>query len=270
MFFPFGTYKIARIGTAAIKAYLYVPSNTKLLFEQGATLKRTDSVSAHMVMTKNAASATGYTGATNISIEGAIFDCGSGETAATGICLSHTDIAIIKDCIFKNGTGGHYIEVNSSRFVTIENCDFQSASDTIMYLQIESAAGHGNGGQDDDTPAYNVNICGCRFAKGTTSSMAICNEDEDDTLHDIRIHECEFSGDTGVNGYIKFLSAVTNVDIYNNTFLAGETSASRAVVIGDATGSCTVHDNRFGTFVSAIDGTPVKYNNMIAGELANS
>lgn len=270
VFFPFGVYSVSRIGSGFMKSYLYVSSNIKLLFENGATIKRGDDYSAHIIMTKNDASAGGYTGAHNIIISGAIIDYGGGNNGCTGVCLSHTDNALIENCIFKNGVGvWHYIECNSSRFVRIVNCDFQPSNSMNMYLQIEAASGHGNGGLNDNTPAYNVDICKCRFVKGSYNSMAICNEDTDDPSSDIRVHDCIFSGGTGIWGYIRFTQGIKNVDIYNNTFVPGETSYC-GLRIDDITGSCTVHDNRFDGFTKSIDGTPIAYNNMIDGVLTNT
>lgn len=128
-----GTYKISNT--------LYIPSNTTIILEDGVVVKKiaeTGSVnmksskSIFQLVTPTKASIKGvyggYNGETNINLLGngnAILDLNY-VTDSLGIMMAHNTNVKISGITFQNMKGGHFIELDASSNVTIENNSFRN------------------------------------------------------------------------------------------------------------------------------------------------
>ena len=213
VFFPRGVYYL--------QTPLFYADNIKLshalacyegqtLVGNGAVLMAGSNDVTHILFTSNDLDAKGYQGCRNVKIEGIIFDCNESLTnQITSLNISHAQNVIIRDCYFRHGRGWHSIEINSSQNVIVDTCYFEDNSNSED-IQIDAAIGEGNLGVSDQTVCNDIEIRGCRF---NTNNIAIGNH-SDAPHHDISIHDNVFSG----NGYeyIRFMSQVSEVYIYNN------------------------------------------------------
>lgn len=219
VFVPAGTYLLnsSLFDTSEYgkKAALHIYDNTTLWLDNNAVLKRGSNVN-HIIFTHNESSATGYDGAKRITIKGGVFDEDSSlVTDCTSVNISHAFDIMINGVTFKGSSSGswHYIEVNSSSNVKIYNCNFMTGSN-MEDIQIDSAGGTGNLGQDDNTVCMNIEICGCYFNSGAHPGIG---NHTDAAHHDIRINGCVFYNDN-TDGAIKWVASTHAVDIYDCTF----------------------------------------------------
>lgn len=136
-----GTYKISNT--------LYVPSNVTINLSDGVTIKKIDetgvstmkgSKSIFQLIAPSKASIKGvyggYDGETNINIIGngtATIDLNF-STDCLGIMMGHNTNVKISGITFQNMKGGHFIEMDASQNVTVENNQFlyhKASSDGI-------------------------------------------------------------------------------------------------------------------------------------------
>lgn len=268
VFIPAGTYRLAtclfNAGTPGISHCLEVYSNQRVYGECGTVLMKGSNAANHFIFTHNESSAAGYTGAENIIIERITFDSNRGTyaNANTPINISHANNVKIKNCIFRNSSGGwHSIEINSSRFVEVSGCEFLNNISNAEDIQIDAAIGQGNLGANDNTVCADVDINNCRFA--SAGSMPAIGNHTDAAHTNIRIHDNVFaSASSSSQGIIDFVPHTKNVDVYNNTFSA----SSIGVRMQNATANSTVHDNRFENVTTPTSGGAIAYNNMINGD----
>lgn len=257
IYFPYGTYLI----TTPVLFY----SNQILLFEHGATILQGASINS-LMRNYSTTSIGGYDGTHDSMIIGATFDGGSYTTDNTLLAFCHAENIVVRDCNFKNAYGAwHDLEINSSKYVLVDNCDFNGSRKTGQNgenLQIDGAGSSSyypwNDIKIDNTICKYIEIKGCHFHDNTTSP-GIGNHSN--MAHEfIRIHDCTFDGNTGSRGTMNFVSNVTNVDIYDNTFNGCTTG------IGSYGATYYIHDNRFVNVTTAISGSAsVAHNNIING-----
>ncbi|MCR5798391.1 MAG: right-handed parallel beta-helix repeat-containing protein [Eubacterium sp.] len=181
-------------GTITLKAGEYVlshsvciPSNVKLVLSDGVVIKKVKATNTNIATnkallvivppSKSATKSTvgGYNGSQNVSIVGqgtATLNCDS-VTNAMGIVMGHAKNVIIKNINFLNEYGSHFIELNSSQNVTVEDCMFK---DFKIYnnkshkeaINIDTTDSNNNGfnyewSTHDRTACDTVNIKGCEF-----------------------------------------------------------------------------------------------------------
>lgn len=130
-------------GTYTITNVIYVPSNTKVIFDEGVVLKKeisstiTEAASIFQLVEpsfpKNGSEVKyGYDGAHDITFEGlgdATIDMQamtkSNSIGSMGIVMGHCQNITIRNLNFVNmSPNGHFIELNSSKNVLVENCTF--------------------------------------------------------------------------------------------------------------------------------------------------
>lgn len=258
IYFPYGIYLIA----SPVKFY----SNQILFFEPGATILKGFSSAGNMMRNYSTTSIGEYNGTHDSIIIGATFDGGSYTSNVTMLQFCHAKNIKIKDCTFKNAYGAyHDLEINSSKYVLVENCDFDGSRKTEQngeHIQIDGAGStsyYGTGDiMIDDTVSQYIDIKGCHFHNNTVSPYI---GNHSNMAHNfIRIHDCIFDGNTGSRGVINFTSLITNVDIHDNTFNGCTTG------IGSSGATYYIHDNRFVGATTAISGAAsISHANMING-----
>lgn len=125
-------------GEYVISHSVCIPSNVTLKLSDGVLLRKVKAtnteIGTHKTMLelvppsleKTQATLSGYNGSQNVTIEGtgsAIIDCAF-VTNAMGVVLGHSQNVNIRGIAFINEYGSHFIELNSSKNVTVENCSF--------------------------------------------------------------------------------------------------------------------------------------------------
>ena len=226
LFFPAGIYKTM--------ACLIFYSNQSLYFEEGATLLRGDDDAPQRYILANHTNPDegGYTACENVQIDGAAFDGNEEiEICATLLNTCHAKDIVIRNCTFKNGCLWHYIEVNSSENVLIENCVFQSSYSSTAekgeQIQLDFAKTGSYGPiidrskklidfKPDETVCRDIEIRNCKFY-GYGYAPAIGNHTNAPHNH-IKIHNNEFIGDFGRRGAICFVDMMTDIEIFDNKF----------------------------------------------------
>lgn len=164
-------------GTYLVNSTLFFYSNTTIIMEDGAVLKRNSNNVKCILCSQYYEDTTVYNGQKNVRICGGTFDLGSGFTqGGCGIGFVHCENIFIENVTVKNvNTGYHCIDCGGSRNVTVKDCVFtehQTNNISGEMLQID-----GTGSKSafpiysfaDDSPCYdgtptvNMEICGCRF-----------------------------------------------------------------------------------------------------------
>lgn len=260
---PRGTYLINTIlwdaGNSSISAALHIFNNIHLMMDKNAVLKRGANVN-HLMFTHNESGQTGYGGAVNIEISGGTFDDNSSVGSnSTPLNTSHGNRIYIHDVHFVNAHAEntwHFIEVNSSANVKIENCSFVAGAGKTEDIQIDVANGLGNLGASDGTVCHDIDIIGCRFESG--AHPAIGNH-VNAAHHNIRISECRFTANNP-RGAVDFMGDAYAVDMYNCTIYRN-TSALR---IGASQPSCILRDCRLENVATPVINC-IAHNNMING-----
>lgn len=222
VFFPEGVYKIT--------ACLIFHSNQKLIFEKGAVLKRFNDEQKYLLANFTEEEKGNYSSCENVVIDGATFD-GNEEidfkTTMLNTCQARN--VVIKNCTFLNGHTWHYIEINSSENVKIENCVFNSSyggnSEKGEQIQLDYAK-IGNYGPvtnfkneeikfcPDNTVCRNVEITENTFY-GYGVAPAIGNH-TDAPHHNIKIHKNTFVGDFGKRGVVDFVKSTYDTEVFDN------------------------------------------------------
>lgn len=258
--FPYGTYMIN-------KALLFY-SNQTLLFTKGAKILRGVGSLNSLIRNFSTTDFGGYSATHDVQIIGATFDGSETYTTnltAVGFC--HSQGITIKDCVFKNIHGSwHDVEVNSSKNVLIEKCEFYGDKKTASNgetIQLDMAYSSGaypwGDSQMDSTKCSFVEIRDCVFHDNAVSP-AIGTHSQGGT--NIRIHGCVFESNTGERCTIN-LGSTQLIDCYNNTF-SGCTNCFYS-----HSGS-TFHDNRVTGATNIVsDTTTVAYNNFVDGAIVS-
>lgn len=257
IYFPYGTY--------LIKTAILFYSNQILFFEKGATILQGDAINS-LMRNYSTTSIGDYDGTHDSMIIGATFDGGTFETNNTLLGICHSKNIIIRDCKFKNAYGTwHDLEINSSQYVLVENCDFDGSrkngqnGENLQFDGAGSASYYPWGDiKIDNTICQYIEIKGCHFHDNTVSP-AIGNHSN--MAHEfVRIHDCVIDGNTGARGAMNFVALANNIDIYDNTFNGCTTG------IGSSGATYYIHDNRFVGATTAISGSAsVAHSNMING-----
>ena len=150
-----GTVTITK-GTYSLSNCIFIPSNVTVYFEDGSTVNKVKPTSSIYVEANEKArngfmfmivppskavtsnSVGGYNGSNNVKMIGkgtAVIDLKS-YTSATGIVSGHAKNVVIQGLTLLNihntgekGKGCHFMEINSSQNVVIENCTFRGHID---------------------------------------------------------------------------------------------------------------------------------------------
>lgn len=214
VFLPFGKYKITQP--------LLVYSNQIIIGENSTILQGAE---IDNLLRNYATKETGvlYDATNNVKLYNLIFDGGMYNTNNTLLGFSHSKNILISGCQFKHGFGSwHDIEINSSKWVSIEKCIFEESRRDSMnaeQVQIDSFDNYATwpwgDGMADNTVSYLVDIHDCHFACNEVSP-AIGNHSET-SVNYIRIYNNTFEDAKSSRSTINFKSA-TNVMAYDNIF----------------------------------------------------
>lgn len=211
-------------GTYVITNVIYVPSNTKIIFDEGVIIRKETKTDKNL---SEAASIFqlvdpsfpkdgsmveyGYDGAHDITFEGlgnVTFDmqhkAKSNGTGSMGIVMGHCQNINIYNINFINmAPSGHFIELNSSQNVTVENCTFTGnvTSGTKEAINIDSTDEITQGfnhpwSSHDLTCVDNVLIDNCDFSKLRsavgTHKYSVSDEGIQQYHKNVTIQNCKF------------------------------------------------------------------------------
>lgn len=181
-----GTLNVAP-GLYQLSHSVCIPSNVTVNFQSGVKIQKVKAVDTNLATNKTMFelvppskekvknSVNGYNGSQNITLQGAenvIIDCDN-VLNAMGIVMGHTQNIVIRNIAFTNEYGSHFIELNSSKNVTVENCSF---TDFRIYnnkshkeaINVDTTDLNTNGfnyewSSHDRTACNTVNIRNCMF-----------------------------------------------------------------------------------------------------------
>ena len=170
-------------GKYVISNSLYIPSNTKVILENGVTMKKNNkackkykpSKSIWQFVPKNRAVKTkkkvsGYNGTSNSSLEGeGNVTLNINKIKGECVVVAHCKNISVKNIKFTGMNGDHYIETNAANNVLIENCKFYKAKNANKYyakeaINIDIATKHSlplKWCKYDYTPCNNITINKC-------------------------------------------------------------------------------------------------------------
>lgn len=256
IYFPEGTYLVS--------SSIYFLSNQTLWFENGATLL-SDGTYNNIMMNYAPSTIGEYNATRNVDIIGATFDGGTGTENITLLAFCHSQNIRIRNCTFKNAYGNwHDLEINSSKYITVDNCDFEGSRKTAAtgeLIQIEASdtsQGYPWGIKIDSTISKYIEIKDCYFHDST--SVAIGNHAWLDSTN-ISIHDNIFDSFTNNRAAIYFRQ-YDYVDVYNNTF----NNCTNGVKIEVSGTNNQVHHNEF-IGVTTVSSNCVEYDNYVNGAL---
>ena len=237
-------------GTLTLKKVTYyisnavcIPSNVKIVFEDGVVIKKTKAIyqtelDNHKVIfifvppskEKKKESVSGYGGTHDVTMTGignVVIDCNN-KLPGRGMDMGHCRNIVIENLTFHNQYGSHYIELNSSQNVIVRNCNFWKfrdyKGDTYKEaINIDGTDYAVNGfnhvwSKHDKTVCQNIEITNCKFTDlGTAigSHTYVANQGQQCYHTNIRITNNVFFGST--NCAIRALNW-KNVLIADNSF----------------------------------------------------
>lgn len=230
-------------GTYYISNAVCIPSNVKIVFEDGVVIKKTKAIyqtelDNHKVIfifvspskEKKKESVSGYGGTHDVTMTGignVVIDCNN-KLPGRGMDMGHCRNIVIENLTFHNQYGSHYIELNSSQNVIVRNCNFWKfrdyKGDTYKEaINIDGTDYAVNGfnhvwSKHDKTVCQNIEITNCKFTDlGTAigSHTYVANQGQQCYHTNIRITNNVFFGST--NCAIRALNW-KNVLIADNSF----------------------------------------------------
>lgn len=230
-------------GTYYISNAVCIPSNVKIVFEDGVVIKKTKAIyqtelDNHKVIfifvppskEKKKESVSGYGGTHDVTMTGignVVIDCNN-KLPGRGMDMGHCRNIVIENLTFHNQYGSHYIELNSSQNVIVRNCNFWKfrdyKGDTYKEaINIDGTDYAVNGfnhvwSKHDKTVCQNIEITNCKFTDlGTAigSHTYVANQGQQCYHTNIRINNNVFFGST--NCAIRALNW-KNVLIADNSF----------------------------------------------------
>ena len=125
-------------GTYEVTNNICIPSNVTVTLKDGVIMKKGTNKTADVAYAKSVftlvppskdgtkATVTGYNGSNNVKLLGtgsARIDCAD-VISSMAIVMGHTRNVTIRGITFTNQNGLHFIELNSSNNVVVENCSF--------------------------------------------------------------------------------------------------------------------------------------------------
>ena len=211
-------------GTYYISNAVCIPSNVKIVLEDGVVIKKTKAIyqtelDNHKVIfifvppskAKKKESVSGYGGTHDVTMTGignVVIDCNN-KLPGRGMDMGHCRNIVIENLTFHNQYGSHYIELNSSQNVIVRNCNFWKfrdyKGDTYKEaINIDGTDYAVNGfnhvwSKHDKTVCQNVEITNCKFTDlGTAigSHTYIANQGQQCYHTNIRITDNVFFGST--------------------------------------------------------------------------
>ena len=140
-----GTLKLKK-GTYTIPGTIYVPSNVKIICENGVKIKKTKATGTNKVKTTkflfqmiSEEKASGkqntgkYEASQNVTIQGngkVIFDLGN-VNGVTAVFAGHASDITVSGVRFRNKKGGSYIWIEGSKNISVRQCVFERKKDVF-------------------------------------------------------------------------------------------------------------------------------------------
>lgn len=174
-------------GTYKLSHSVCIPSNVTVNFKSGVKIQKVKAINTSLATNKTMFeivppskegvknSVSGYNGSQNVTLQGdtnVIIDCDN-VTNAMAVVMGHARNINIRNIAFTNEYGSHFIELNSSQNVTVENCSF---IDFRIYdnkshkeaINVDTTDANNNGfnyewSTHDRTACDTVNINNCMF-----------------------------------------------------------------------------------------------------------
>lgn len=174
-------------GTYTITNTLYVPSNVTIIFKDGVIIQKGTKTGTHKLSASKSifqlaapskAKVEGvyseYDGVHDVSFigEGNVIIDMNYYNGALGIMMGHNQNVTIKGITFQNMYSGHFIEMDASKNVIVEDCVFQNHKDSpnnnkeainLDTPDITTEGFHAVWTSYDKTPNENVLIQNCVF-----------------------------------------------------------------------------------------------------------
>lgn len=167
-------------GICNIGATLRIYGGTKLTIARGVTMRRTFD-GRMLVNGDSAQNFGGYTGHSNIIVEGGLWDMRGTVMTGPQSCFAfgHCTNITFKDLTVKDVAGYHAMEINSTNGFQAINCRFIGFKDTgnrgfseAVQFDLAKGAGYfGEFGPHDHTPCKNVAVINCHFGLSGTTGM---------------------------------------------------------------------------------------------------
>lgn len=236
-------------GTYSITNSLYVPSNTKIIFKDGAVINKgtytgfpnnilVPSQSVFQLVPPSLATGTevvpGYNGSHDVEIigEGNVIMDMLFYYGATAIIMAHNNNVVVRNINFRNYLGHHFMEINSSQNVLVENCTFIGSKSTSSKDDHKEAI-------NIDTPDFNtggLNLGWAKHDRTPINNVTIQNNSFDGVLRAIGSHKYSVS-------LIDNMTQVyhTNLNILNNTI----TNTMGYAIRGINWKNCVIKGNTF-------------------------
>ncbi len=263
VYFPDGTYLVS----AALIFY----SNQNLRFSDKAVILRSDKgepLTRYLLASYSKPEWAGYSGTHDVVISGGTFDGNKNlKERSTLVNTVHCSNITIENCRFVNCAQWHFIEINGTENVLIQNCVFDGPTYTVLndglfneQVQLDMSR-HGSYGPvydcngelidfcSDDTVCRNVVIKSNIFKCGGFPAIG---HHGDCDHHNIEIIDNIFDGPSGTGensrGYIIFRPHVYGIKVAGNAFIAPEKtdSTNYGIVSQNPDASVlTVEDNVF-------------------------
>lgn len=181
-----GTITVAP-GTYKLSHAVCIPSNVTVNFQSGVKIQKVKATNTSLAINKTMFeivppskegvknSVGGYNGSQNVVLQGdvnVIIDCDN-VLNSMAVVMGHAQNVMIRNIAFTNEYGSHFIELNSSKNVTVENCSF---TDFRIYnnkshkeaINVDTTDSNNNGfnydwSTHDRTACDTVNIRSCTF-----------------------------------------------------------------------------------------------------------
>lgn len=218
IFIPNGTYLIS----SPLKLY----SNTHLIMGKGATIKRNSNNVKCLLFTFYEAATTLYGGQRDITIEGGVFDLGTGYSqGGCGLGFIHAQNITVRDVtVMHVNSGYHSIDMGGCKNVRVENCVFTDVitnSTNAEMVQIDATGSYNafpildypsSSPCYDNTPCQNVEICGNKFFCNDYSPAIGGHNTGEHTHIDIHDNYIYGSGNSRVRGAIAFANSTNQTD----------------------------------------------------------
>lgn len=224
-------------GTYTITNTLYIPSNVTIVLEDGVVLKKGTSTgvssmgaskSIFQFIAPSKASVAGAVGGYNGTKNVKFYSTGRAKidldymANSFALVLGHNENITIENIDFVNAYGGHFIELDASKNVMINNATFKGNKTTSV--------NNANEAINLDTPdklTKGFNAPWTKFDRTANLDITIQNSRFEDLVTAMGTHQ--YSGEGTING-VKYQSKMhKNVKIMDNTFINLRSDAVHAM-----------------------------------------
>ena len=236
-------------GEYVITGTLYIYSNTRLILEDGAVVKRSDNGYGEMVMSGANVTTTlgGYDAVHNVFIEGGTWDANANLAAndfSNVIVVVHGENLIFRNITIKDSVN-HMLNLSGTNKVLVENCTFMDSQiytgdstnffnsgtteekkiarhNPIEAIHLDFMNEAGESGVLDGTPCKNITIKNCSFNNvfrgiGTHHTRSTSPNDPDYATDHANLVNIEGNTFTNVRAACVSGYSFKNMTIKNNT-----------------------------------------------------